>query len=61
MPKRVLSEETVTVAYELREKGYTQQQIADFLGVAQTTISRIFTKTNWKYVPTPDDYHRGLA
>lgn len=61
MPKRVLTADLIALAYELRGRGLSQQQIADKLGVAQTTISRVFLRQNWKHVPTPDDYHRGLA
>lgn len=40
---------------ELFEKGFSQTQLAEILGVSQPTISRMFPKTSKKKKAAPDE------
>lgn len=43
-----LSEDDIKKIFELREQGYTQQQIADVAGCTRSNISYILNKKSWK-------------
>lgn len=49
-PKPKLSPELVTQAAELEQSGISQREIAERLGVAQSTISRALRKRTWQHV-----------
>ena len=43
-----LSEDDIKKIFELREQGYTQQQIADVVECTRSNISYILNKKSWK-------------
>lgn len=45
-----LKEEQVMEMFELRQQGWTQQKIADQVGVHNTQVSRILRGVDWKHL-----------